>query len=631
MGIDFSLTKKGWMVVSIMLAVELVFFAVLATLLHDTESYMQEEHHYRAIKDHLDRMKSEAHLAGVGLIRIVSVRETTDSTVYHSEFMSHIPGIYREIRILKRLLVGKPKELAPIEALEKDLNETEEVLQRVTNRFEPTSMKRNMNWATVDERFRLLEFANHINNEADLIIRSYKDKVRVSEDALVHQKDVVKFFLVAGVLTNIVLAVCLVQFFHYGIARRINLIADNSYRLASDMPLNPVQEGGDEIAVLDEVFHKVAEALHDASQREQAFIRNARDVICSIDIEERFVSINPAALAVWGYTPEDLIGKRYTDIIENQDKEKNRAVLMDIMDGAKETPVENKVHCKGGHTVDMLWSCRYSQKESLLFCVAYDISERKQAERERQEIARMKQDFMAMVSHDLRTPLTSIKATLTLFIEGVYDANSEVGKKRLKGTMDSAERLISLVNDLLDLQKLDAGEMVLEKEECKLANVGEHALDSVVDFAGEKQVKIESDMDDATVYGDQDRLEQVFINLLSNAIKFSPPGSAVHLSVSGNGDFVEARVRDRGCGISSEQQALIFERFKQATQQNGKIAKGGTGLGLAICKSIVEAHDGTIGVSSEPEKGSTFWFRLPTMAKSGTPKHTACADTPGDS
>jgi signal transduction histidine kinase len=243
------------------------------------------------------------------------------------------------------------------------------------------------------------------------------------------------------------------------------------------------------------------------------------------------------------------------------------------------------------------------------------------------EADRMKQEFVAMVSHDLRAPLSSVRGALDLVARGTYGALSEKGKQILATADGSVRRLIKLVNDILDVEKLETGKLDFLPEAVSVARIIQRSLDSVRTLAEQSQCPLSADDPEFNIYADEDRLVQVLVNLLSNAIKFSPKGESVQITTCSDDGWIEVRVADRGCGIPLEHQQAIFERFRQIKVSDSK-EKGGTGLGLAICKAIIEQHGGSIGVDSEVGKGSTFWFRLPagvppaiaSLGASGSPE-----------
>lgn len=219
-----------------------------------------------------------------------------------------------------------------------------------------------------------------------------------------------------------------------------------------------------------------------------------------------------------------------------------------------------------------------------------------------------RQDFISMVSHDLRSPLTSLAAMLSVLDSGVLGELPEKAQRRVRSAQANVERLMHLADELLDIRKLEEGKMDVSIEPRGLLAIIEKASQSVEDLADKKSVKIERPDKDVSVMADENRLIQVLINLLSNAIKFSHRDGVVTIRIEESTDEVEVQVIDRGRGMSLQNRSAVFDRFRQT--ESGRSA-GGSGLGLNIAKAIVEAHDGAIGFDSREDQGSTFWFRIP--------------------
>jgi signal transduction histidine kinase len=244
-----------------------------------------------------------------------------------------------------------------------------------------------------------------------------------------------------------------------------------------------------------------------------------------------------------------------------------------------------------------------------------DMAQALEAEkRKREEIEQMKQEFVAMISHDLRTPLTSVQACLTLLTTGMYGELSEQGTENVQMAEGNVTRLISLINDLLDIEKMESGKLKMELTGCSIGDVFDRSLAAVVSFAQQQQVSLVMERTDLRAIADGDRLVQVLVNLIANAIKFSPKDSQVTVSAQDKEEMIVVRVSDQGRGIPSEFRQSIFERFQQVKGSDAKV-KGGSGLGLAICKAIIEGHSGEIGVDSEENKGSCFWFSVPKQSQ----------------
>lgn len=218
-----------------------------------------------------------------------------------------------------------------------------------------------------------------------------------------------------------------------------------------------------------------------------------------------------------------------------------------------------------------------------------------------------KQEFVQMISHDLRTPLTSIQGTLALASRGSFGQLNDKGKGRVADAEEDTERLINMINELLDIEKMEAGKLELDCTTVSLAEIADRSIEAVRTVAEANGVTLTREGGEATISGDRDRLIRVVINLLSNAIKYSPKGSSVFVRITKDEEKATVRVCDKGRGIPANSIDKIFDRFSQVEKSD---SKKGTGLGLAICKAIIEAHGGQIGVESSAEAGTTFWFSL---------------------
>jgi PAS domain S-box-containing protein len=238
---------------------------------------------------------------------------------------------------------------------------------------------------------------------------------------------------------------------------------------------------------------------------------------------------------------------------------------------------------------------------------------------ERHEMERLKREFVSTVSHELRTPLTAIRGSLTLLAVGALGKMGDQADKVVKIAERNCLRLINLINDLLDIEKLEAGKLEMVFEDTGVGNIIERSVDSVRAFAEQYGVKIETDKAPETkVRADADRIVQVLVNLLSNAIKYSPRDGVVNVKVEQLASSMRVSIIDHGRGIPPEFIDKVFERFEQVETMDSK-KKGGTGLGLAICRAIVEQHHGRIAVESEVGKGSTFWFEIPLAQTASAP------------
>lgn len=235
------------------------------------------------------------------------------------------------------------------------------------------------------------------------------------------------------------------------------------------------------------------------------------------------------------------------------------------------------------------------------------------ANRELKKLDQLKSDFIASVSHDVRTPLNSVQESIALILDGVVDTTQEKGRKVLEIAKRSIARLNTMINDLLDFSKLEAGKMRLHVEPCDVQILIDEVLASVKSLAQKKEIKLTFQPleEFPKVACDAERLIQVFTNLVANAIKFTPEGGVVTFRTEvAKNDRVKIILSDTGIGIAKEDLERIFERFEQVKETAPKGVQG-TGLGLSICKELVKLHGGDIWAESEVGKGSRFVVSLP--------------------
>lgn len=238
---------------------------------------------------------------------------------------------------------------------------------------------------------------------------------------------------------------------------------------------------------------------------------------------------------------------------------------------------------------------------------------------ERQKLDDIRKSMTAMVSHDLRIPLTSMNLTLDVIFDLESDTLRPDLLHKLKRLRFEVDRLRRLANTLLDIEKIESDELETKIEEVSLTTIVQTSIDSLKPFARSSNVTLEDNSDKASLLKcDEDRTIQVLINLLGNAIKFSPKGSTVTVSSDASDDHIRIRVADKGPGVPPDQQRLLFKKFSQL-EQSAETKKLGTGLGLYICKMLITAQKGQIGFEPGEDKGSVFWFELPGKTSSDSP------------
>jgi len=236
------------------------------------------------------------------------------------------------------------------------------------------------------------------------------------------------------------------------------------------------------------------------------------------------------------------------------------------------------------------------------------------ANHELKDMNQVKSDFVSSVSHELRTPLTSIKGYTSIILGEKLGPINDGQKTRLQKINKHTDDLTALINDLLDISRIESGRMGMKVDKVHISKIAQDAVDIVSVQAKEKTVDIDISYDFPEkadyIWADESQIERVFLNLLSNAIKFTPHGGRISIKIANKPDYMQADVADTGIGIKDKDRQRIFDEFYRVDNPENQREKG-TGLGLSLTKHIVEAHKGKIWVTSEPDKGSTFSFILP--------------------
>lgn len=700
--------------VSIPLLFELFFVSYLSMLLVQAEEDIRRETHSREIVSKTNIVMQDLLLLFMGVGGPIMTRSSAFME-NATEAVTRLPNEFDELIILLRSDPDKQQAAMNIrlkwDAGYRLLNDAR--IKFKSHDIRAVSLLPEIKGTAIE----LLKDLNQIV----AIERKIEDS---SPERQAQRKQVFLTALVGAVVFNVLLTIAMAIYFTKGIADRLNTLKSNTDKFVLGQTLAKPLEGTDEIAALDQVFHQMTDTIEAASRRERALTENARDVICSLDHSCRFSNVNPAAEILWGYTTEELLGRRVVEIIHPDDVEKFTACIEEKMQGRSQEAFECRIDKKGGGTLDMLFSAEWSRDERTLYCVCHDITERKFAETltrlaeqrvrsivesmptgliifdknkiervnpaidrmidlssqeqsvvgkplsvlfpeaknfideellagtrdktfqtqaqksdgssfpvqiqcreyetiegkrmmalvvdltEQEKIERLKQEFLMIISHELRTPLTSMTMLLSMLRDGTYGELSEKGKGKVDVAESNITRLIKLINELLDVETLESGNIALQIGSTELETIVERATEAVRGAAQARRIKLEPSSEDVDFNADEDRLIQVTINFLSNAIKFSPEGATVKVSAVQKDNRILLKVIDVGRGIPPGEQSVIFDKFRQVEQADRK-EKGGIGLGLAICKTIIEKHNGQIGVESAVGNGSTFWFSVP--------------------
>jgi PAS domain S-box-containing protein len=353
--------------------------------------------------------------------------------------------------------------------------------------------------------------------------------------------------------------------------------------------------------------------VRELHQQNEFILNSVADGIFGADPEGRVDFVNPAAAEMLGASPSELAGRPVHSILHSgatgddcgDQCRTRRAFLLhestsgqDVfyrMDGSS-FPVEFSVSpmMEHGVVIGSVLSFR-------------DIGQR-------YALDRMKDEFVSTVSHELRTPLTSIRGALGLLSSGLLGEISDKAANLMRIAVSNSDRLVRLINDILDLERMQSGRAPLNFRQCALNELAQQVVDAMQPMADAASIHLVLKVEPTLIEADSDRILQVITNLLSNAIKFSPPDSDVRVEVAPGEDGATLSVIDNGRGIPTDKLESIFDRFQQVDASDSR-QKGGTGLGLAICRTILQQHGGRIWAEQNADRGATFRIFLPERSK----------------
>lgn len=597
---NLKIWQKILLIVSLPVIFEIVFVATLATLLLQTEQLSDQ---FEQSKAGLLRYHQAEEQLLQGLFKFITI-DTRSTQDYASEFDFLRDRLRSYEHSISNTFGMRPEIREAFEEVPELFNNAAKMIEKFKIIFQhPPEQRRTL---AKELEPQLLGFVLIIKPLSDRIAIGERQMQQRAPSELLSRRSFVITTTAAGLTVSLILSCSAAFLFFRNIAKRLQIIEDNAHNVALGKELLPALSDQDEIGQLDAALHEAADLISDAKKKEFAILEQSIDVLCSLDRRLRIVDIGESVFRAWKHTADELIGRSILTLVPDHERTRLTTLLLEGMSTEKEFEFECQLKTGQGAVRDILWKLNWSQKDRIFYCVAHDVTERR-------ALARQKQQLISVAGHDLRTPLTSVSSTFSLITEGARGELSAQAQKELIKASQSVERLMELVRDLLDMEKLDAGKMVLDFKCVSALDVCTTAVDSLSTLAAKMSVKIQAPWQDALMLGDERRLVQIMINFLSNAVKFSPRGGTVTVAIRDGDDFVELSVADQGPGIPAADRELIFEKFHQSKSVTSTAPMKSTGLGLAIAKVLTEGHNGTIGVESEVGKGTRFFVRIPTF------------------
>ncbi|RKU38666.1 hypothetical protein C6496_05430 [Candidatus Poribacteria bacterium] len=397
--------------------------------------------------------------------------------------------------------------------------------------------------------------------------------------------------------------------------------------------------GSNEVGILAEEFNSMrwnlksaVEKLTDEEKKMTAIVNSIAEGLILVDSNNRVLHINPAAERLLNISPDN-IDKDITEIIQNDElihifEEDQRQILQHKP--TDQIPSKNE----GLNLISEVTLARYDEKLVLRIIASPFLNENglilgtvylfDDITREK-EIDQMKSDFISLVSHELRTPLTSIIGFVSFILDGKAGAINDRQRNSLARVQRQSKRLAALINDLLDISRIESGRIQMDRAPISLLEIVRQRIEEIRPQADEKSIQMSLTAPESVpqILGDEARIGQVFTNLIGNAIKFTPDNGEVNVKVEADGNLLHVEVIDTGPGIPAEERQKIFDKFYQLSDISTR-QQGGSGLGLSISKSIIEAHGGKLWIDDGNQgKGSNFQFVLPLVREDDNAKRKA--------
>lgn len=420
----------------------------------------------------------------------------------------------------------------------------------------------------------------------------------------IKRKEELFLLVFVGLASGTAISFAAMWLFTRDVVSRLNAIAETTSLIAIGQRVEPPPPRTDEIGELERQIYQASLTIDETRKRETAILNGGTHVICTLDSRMRIILIGETCNKIWNYPSDELLGKSAMSIMHKDSVDPARTALEQLKsERDREAEIDIRIVLGDGTIRDTLWSVSWSAAKGSFYCIVRDVTELRRIEK-------LRQYFLSMAGHDLRSPLTAINVSLNLVSEGLrgpVPARLAVELSKMEGTTN---RLIDFVNQLLEIEKLEAGIGSLEPGAVSAADVCESAIESLQSLLAQYQVKVKGPAGTALLLADEAKLERAVVNLLASAIKLGAPSEELVLSVLQQSDFGFIKVTVPGLRLPAHMNEQIFEKLRLSTalpdSQNA-------GLGLAIVKVIADMHQGRVGIEPDGSSGSTLWLAIPTF------------------
>ncbi|MCA9804577.1 MAG: PAS domain-containing protein [Cyanobacteria bacterium HKST-UBA02] len=605
-----SLTEKGLVLVLVPVVFELVFVLGLLARMSWAEDRLEELQKTRSAIVDLQRGMTDS-IRSIALLHTDTVRYDPAARLerfqrLYDEFSApyHLSGVdlkelpelkelASEFEVLRKQLMDSLPEFAAI-LHDKNIEDSERV-ERISAHIR-------------DGQSSLVTILFEIMNVSEKTSRLKARVMEAGPDELRQINTELSLLVGIGVLFSLGISLTLAWLYSVDLIRRIDSLAENARLLAAFEELPAQDQGTDELAAIDRALHESSELLLAARDRELAILDNAGNIICSLDRKLRIEKVNSAVERLWFRSPDEITGSLLSNLVRRDQIEKTVAAFEAIAVAENQSgELENTVKRGDGSFAHCRWSISFNARTGQFFCVVRDVTRELQVER-------LKQYMLSIVSHDLRAPLTAVGINLEMIDSGAFgEVKGEIDSE-VEAASITLTRLMSLINDLLELEKVDSqkGDLDLDRDCLSLSELCDGARESLSAAVAEKNLKLKGPVGDAAVNGDRRRLAHAVSILLANAVANAPERSTVEFSLRRDGNMVELHVHDDGPPLTPEAQERIFDRYhllhsRTSAAPDRRVSE----LGLALVAAIAEKHQGRCGVADQVTEGCSFYIALP--------------------
>lgn len=452
-------------------------------------------------------------------------------------------------------------------------------------------------------RLKLISYMENMIAMSREFVAQQQNSTAALEREESRMKSILQTVIAAFLISSFFGAGLLAVLINRTIVQKLQILSGNVSKLAAHESIGQLMKGDDEFASLDLAFRNMFQAINEARNKEKIVVDSALDMICTLTEKGIFTRVNPASERLLGLRPERLIGIDIQQLVPEQERQLALHNFRSAVDKHGSVSFEMALVDNQAGQIDTLWSVSWSQAEQSFFCVVHDITERKQAELVRQEIT-------AMISHDLRTPITSIQVALDLMNARAFGELPPEFKDEVAAAGMKSLEAMDLINDLLDIEKFEKSDIAMHVKRHSLTDLVATAWGDIRPGADLKGIEIDVNIGSVNISVDRDQFVRVLRNLLRNSVTNAPEGSTIFVGSRQTDGISVLAIEDGGPLVAESERDSIFDRF-QDIESKTSLRTGGVGLSLAVCKALVSAHGGTLRVGVSLSNRFEFLVEIP--------------------